>query len=78
MILTPLRKLPNNLGKIIVATGFECLPKVQTITQSGHTADYRGLTLLKKAEQDIGAYFLAALQRCRLRRPASSLSFRPC
>ena len=40
MILTPLQKLPNNigdLGKIIVATGFEWLPKVQKITQSGHT-----------------------------------------
>ena len=32
MILAPLQKLPNNvgnLGKIIVATGFELLPKVQ-------------------------------------------------
>ena len=41
MILTPLQKLPNNvgnLGKIIVANGFEMLPKVQKITQSGHTA----------------------------------------
>ena len=31
-ILTPLQKLPKNvddLGKIIVATGFEKLPKVQ-------------------------------------------------
>ena len=30
MILTTLEKLPNNvgnLGKIIVATGFECFPK---------------------------------------------------
>ena len=37
MILTPLQKLPNNvgdLGKIIVATGFEWLPK---IAQSGHS-----------------------------------------
>ena len=36
MILTPLQKLPNNvgdLGKIIVATGFEWLPKVQKIAQ---------------------------------------------
>ena len=42
MILTPLQKLPNNvgnLGKIIVATRFEWLPKVQKIAQSGHTAD---------------------------------------
>ena len=40
MILTPLQKLPSNvgnLGKIIVATGFEWLPKVQKIAQSGHT-----------------------------------------
>ena len=35
------KKLPNNvgdLGKIIVATGFEWLPKVQKIAQSGRTA----------------------------------------
>ena len=41
MILTPLQKLPNiagNFGKIIVTTGFELLPKVQKIAQSGHTA----------------------------------------
>ena len=41
MILTPLQKLPNNegvLGKIIVATGFECLPEKQKIPQSGQTA----------------------------------------
>ena len=41
MILAPFQKLPNNvgnLGKIIVATGFELLPKVQKIAQSGHTA----------------------------------------
>ena len=34
MILTPLQKLPNNvgnLGKIIVATGFKWLPKVQKL-----------------------------------------------
>ena len=40
MILTHLQKLPNNegdLGKKVVATGFECLPKKQKITQSGHT-----------------------------------------
>ena len=32
MILTPLQKLPKNvvdLGKLIVASGFEKLPKVQ-------------------------------------------------
>ena len=40
-ILTPLQKLPKNvgdLGNLIVATGFEKLPKVQKIPQSGHTA----------------------------------------
>ena len=45
MILTPLQKLPNNvcnLGKIIVATGFELLPKVQKIAQSGHTGCFAG------------------------------------
>ena len=40
MILTPLQEMPNNvgnLGKIIVATGFEWLSKVQKIAKSGHT-----------------------------------------
>ena len=40
MNLAPLQKLPNNagnLGKIIVATSFEWLPKVQKIAKSGHT-----------------------------------------
>ena len=40
MILTSLQKLPNNvgdLGKIIVASSFEWLPKVQKIAQSCHT-----------------------------------------
>ena len=39
-ILTLIQELPNNvtdLGKLIVATGFEWLPKVQKIVQSGHT-----------------------------------------
>ena len=30
-------KLHNNVGKIIVATAFEWLPKVQKIAPSGHT-----------------------------------------
>ena len=40
-IFTPLQKLPKNvgnLGKLIVAKGFEKWPKVQSITQSGYTA----------------------------------------
>ena len=39
-ILTTLQKLPMNvgdLGKLIVATGFEKLPKVHKIIQYGHT-----------------------------------------
>ena len=39
-ILTPLQKLPKNvgdLGKLIVAKGFKKLPKVQKNTQSGYT-----------------------------------------
>ena len=43
MILTPLQKLPNNvghLGKIIVATSFEWLHKVQKIAKSGHTGTH--------------------------------------
>ena len=54
MILAPLQKLPNNvgnLGKIIVATGFELLPKVQKIAQSGHTAYSLGLRSTVSAQQ---------------------------
>ena len=39
--MTPLQNFPNNVGnlyKIIVATGFEWLPKVKKFAQSGHTA----------------------------------------
>ena len=46
MILTHLQNLPNNVGdlaKIIVATGFEWLPKVQKIAQSGHTGPLENL-----------------------------------
>ena len=51
MILAPLQKLPNiagNFGKIIVATGFELLPKVQKIAQSGHTDYYQYLAVYNK------------------------------
>ena len=40
-ILTPLQKLPKNvgdLGKLVAAKGFKKWPKVQKIAQSGHTA----------------------------------------
>ena len=58
MILTPIQKLANNvgdLGKIIVATIFEWLPKVQKIAKSGHTAfiqqEARSLVGLHELEQ---------------------------
>ena len=50
MILTPLQKLPKHvahLGKMIVATGFEWLPKVQKIAKSGHPGDVYSLLPLK-------------------------------
>ena len=40
---TPLQKLPKHvgdLGELIVATGFEKLPKVQKIAQCGHTGHF--------------------------------------
>ena len=39
-ILTPLPKNVGDLGKFIVAKGFEKFPKVQEIAQSGHTWPY--------------------------------------
>ena len=42
-ILTPLQELSKNvedLGKLIVATGFKKLPEVQQIVQSGHTGSF--------------------------------------
>ena len=51
-ISTPLQKLPKNVsdfGKIIFATGFECLPKKQKIAQSGHTAAERKCLLFLHA-----------------------------
>ena len=62
MILTFLQKLPNNvsdLGKIIVTTGFDCLPK----KQSGHT----GLGLkCTKFKKDLTAIFCQVSRQERL------------
>ena len=47
-ILTPLQKLPKNvgdLGKLTVAEGFKKLPTVQKITQSGHTGQLENKTV---------------------------------
>ena len=52
MILTPLQKLPNNvgdLGKIIFAASFECLPKGQKIAKSGHTGPLAQLGYLDRS-----------------------------
>ena len=54
MILTTLQKLPNNvgnLGKIIFATGFEWLPKVQKIAQSGHTGGIVHLVIIQPRDE---------------------------
>ena len=71
MILTPLQKLPNNvgdLGKIIVATGIEWLPKVQKIANSGHTVhtSRRLQQLLQRARllQIIGKISIFAATDC--------------
>ena len=55
MFLTPLQKSHNNVGnfgKIIVATGFECLPKTQKIAQSGHT-DANNRKMNSTAKKDL-------------------------
>ena len=55
MILATLQKLHNNvgnLGKIIVATGFELLPKLQKIAQSGHS-----LIKLDSTKQEMCCHF---------------------
>ena len=53
-----LQKMPNNvgeLGKIIVDTSFECLPKVQKIAKTGHTGhNSKGWSSLQ--EGDEGSY----------------------
>ena len=46
-ILTPIQKLPKNvgdLGKWIVAKGFRKLPKVQLMARSGHTGSLLDLS----------------------------------
>ena len=51
MILTPLQKLPKNvgdLGKLIAAKGFKKLPKDQKIAKSGHTANWQATEWVKK------------------------------
>ena len=56
LILTPLQKLPNNvgdLGKKIVANGFEWLPKVQKIAQSGLTVCRSSSSGLRPIDWDI-------------------------
>ena len=54
-ILTPLQKLPKNvedLGKLIVAKGFEKLPKVQKIAKSGHT----GFKIPVEVEEEVRTF----------------------
>ena len=59
MILTSLQKLPKNvadLGKFIFAKGFDKLPKVQEIAQSGHTMNDL-VTYMKKGAMVKLTYF---------------------
>ena len=54
-IFLPLQKLSKNvgdLGKLIVAKGFEKLPKVQKIAKSGHTGCDAAFQLLHSATAD--------------------------
>ena len=58
MILTPIQKLPNNVGnldKIIVATSFEWLPIVKKIAKSGHTGygTFLNLKISKKMKNGL-------------------------
>ena len=54
-ILTPLQKLPKNLGKQFVATGFWKVAQSQKNAQSGHTA----CSLLGKAKIPVCDEFLS-------------------
>ena len=57
-ILTPLQKLPKNVGdldKLIVAQGFKKLPKEQKIARSGHTGKEQQFTA--KIINDICPYW---------------------
>ena len=58
-ILTPLQKLPKNvgdLGKLIAAQGFKKLPKVQKVAKSSHTAPKANCTCFKV--QLLDTYYL--------------------
>ena len=47
----------GELGKLIVALGFEKLPKIQLIAQSGHTALIRYSLTTGRAEGGLESYF---------------------
>ena len=64
MILVPLGKLAYNvgdLGKISVATGFEWLPKVQKIAQSGHTVTLGSLCICMGISTAVHCHFVIRL-----------------
>ena len=69
MILTPLQKLPYNvggLGEIIVATGFKWLPKVQKLSQSGHTAPYLSYLEFFSITSFLSFHFSPLAESCHL------------
>ena len=56
-ILTRIAKNVGDLGKLIVAKGFEKLPKVHEIAQSGHTdSDLNGRSCFSTDVVDIEVY----------------------
>ena len=51
-----------DLGKLIVATGFEKLPKIQYIAQSGHTDRFWPKQSCPKYNKKLGRYNLHFVQ----------------
>ena len=80
MILTTLPKLHNNvgeLGKIIVATGFEWLPKVQKFAQSGHTGCHVVWAKLSQAK-GLPLLYSHGLQYCTSQFLSGEMSVQSC
>ena len=73
--MTPLQKLPKNvgdLGKLIVAKGFKRLPKVQKIAQSGHTAgQHRPKDINRRYERKNKQKMIPRARHCRGDDPAA-------
>ena len=76
-ILTHLQKLLNNegyLGKIIVATGFKKLPKVQQIAKSGHTEEKQASNQQWRAYLKCQVKFVSRFKNSKLFETITNLS----